>query len=60
MGIKLIKVADTEGKDLYFNPEHVTHMAPVDEKTAVMTLIHGEKVQVQLHVDDLAARITRA
>ncbi len=57
--IKLIKVSDTEGKAVYFNPGHVTHVVPASDRTSVITFTHGEKVEVKLHVDDLASRITR-
>ena len=58
--IKLIKVSDTDGQDVHFNPTHVTHVAPAGDNTAVLTFTHGEKIEIKLHVDDLAARITRA
>jgi uncharacterized protein YlzI (FlbEa/FlbD family) len=58
--IKLIKVADTDGQDVHFNPTHITHIAPAGDNTAVITFTHGGKVEIKLHVDDLAARIIRA
>jgi uncharacterized protein YlzI (FlbEa/FlbD family) len=58
--IKLIKVSDTDGQDVHFNPTHITHIAPAGDSTAVITFTHGEKVEIKLHVDDIAARIIRA
>ena len=58
--IKLIKVVDTDGMAVHFNPEHVTHVQPASDNTAVITFTHGEKVEVKLQVDDVAGRITRA
>ncbi|MBD3867277.1 MAG: hypothetical protein IFK94_04045 [Acidobacteria bacterium] len=58
--IKLIKVVDTDGMAVHFNPEHVTHVQPASNDTSVITFTHGEKVEVKLHVDDVASRITRA
>ena len=57
--IKLIKVSDTEGKVVHFNPEHVTHVIPASDNTSVLTFTHGERVEIKLHVDDVASRITR-
>jgi uncharacterized protein YlzI (FlbEa/FlbD family) len=58
--IKLIKVVDTDGLAVHFNPEHVTHVQPGSDNTSVITFTHGEKIEVKLHVDDMASRITRA
>ena len=58
--IKLIKVVDTDGMAVHFNPEHVTHVQTASDNTSVITFAHGEKIEVKLHVDDVASRITRA
>jgi len=58
--IKLIKVVDTDGMAVHFNPQHVTHIRPASDDTSVITFTHGEKIEVKLHIDDVAGRITRA
>ena len=59
MAIKLIKVTTTGGETIQFNAEHVTHLRPIDDGVSEITLVNGEKIQVNLRADDLAARITR-
>jgi uncharacterized protein YlzI (FlbEa/FlbD family) len=58
--IKLIKVLDTDGIAVHFNPEHITHIQPASDNTSVITFTHGQKIEIKLHVDDVGGRITRA